>query len=285
MKYTQVFLVTVLALIALSSSTKVQRRHAALEGLFSFSLGCLDSLSEGGSSAVLKECIPAPWKKYVNTTSSPNTSLGGNMQGPLKQIMGILGSALSVACKFKSKIISFLQGKLKFRRYFLIFAENGRFKKSFWKKLKKGVSNVGKKIGNAAKAVGSAVSNAVNFIGKTFTKIVTAIKNIRSQIINFFHSETWKNIKSLFMCIVNNRGNIAKSAKKVVANVKGFIAAVGKLSTPAGIVEVLVNCICNWRKFKKAIEYFIDFLKSNGSKKWNRLGAFLGQLAVAIGSS
>jgi hypothetical protein len=298
MKYIQVLLVIALILISLASSSKVERRRRrgeVLRGLASFAFGCLSGLTEGASSEVLKECIPAAWLAKVGNgldNGEPATQFGAGNTGPLNMILSILGSGISLACKAKAKIISWLQGKVKRRlRWYRYFAESERrmtrkMSRGFRDKLKSVANKAVSGVKNAATTVKNVAVDAMDAIVGDFKKVVDAIKGVVHQILNFFQSPLFKELVKMFTCIINNRGKILAAAKKVIEVVKGFMANVTKLTSgPPGIVEVLVNCICNYSKFKTAVQHLIDFIKASGQNKWSPLGKFLGWFVNAVGTA
>jgi phage-related protein len=141
-------------------------------------------------------------------------------------------------------------------------------------------------IKTVANKVVDGIKDAIDFIKKIFEKVINAIKDIKNKIVDFFKGDTFQKILGFLKCIIGLSGTAANAIKAIISNIRGFIAAVTKLlSGPAGLVEVLINCICNWKQFKTAVEYLIDFIKSHGADRWVKLGQFVGKLVVAIGSA
>jgi hypothetical protein len=126
-----------LIVIGTISSTKVRRSKGAnafFAGLMRFVNGFVASLSNGGSAVIIDKCAPADWKAAMGgTPEEPTTQIGGGaMEQPLRIILSILGIGLKLACMVKSKIIGFIQGKIRRRRrYYRFFMENGYGSKGF----------------------------------------------------------------------------------------------------------------------------------------------------------
>ena len=211
--------------------------------------------------------------------------------------MSILGLALKIACTFKSKIISFLQGKIggrRFRRRLFILTKRRTGYKgflsstgNFFRKAANTVKNAVVTVANKVKEVAVTVYNkvkegvkaAINFISNTFNKIVQAIKNIKQKICDFFNGPIFQEIKRIFIGIIGLRKNI----QKIIKHIKGFIQAVKSiLAGWVGVIKILVTAICNWQRFKNAIEEIIGAFKTNGDNRWAKVGRFIGWLMLTI---
>jgi hypothetical protein len=258
-------------------------------------IGGVIAVLGGTTVATINSCLPKAVQIPGSDEEAGGTNLGG-CTGPLKTIMSILGFALKIACAFKSKIISFLQGKIsrrRWRRRFFLGLSNG-YTKGFLSSIGKAFKKVGNAIKNGVTKVATAIKNvavkvyntvkdgimaAINFIANTFKKIVQAIKDIKNKITGFFNGPIFQEIKRIFQCIIS----LGQVAKAVVASIRGFIDAIKLLlSGWAGVINILVNCICNWERFKNAIEAIVDAFKTNGDTRWNKIGTFIGHLMMAI---
>jgi hypothetical protein len=274
---------------------KVQHKSKNfLQGIIA-TIGGILAVLGGTTVHAINKCLPKVVQLPGGEEEGGGSSLGG-VTGPLKTIMSILGFALKLACAFKSKIISFLQGKISRRRwrrrFFLglqngnargFFSKIGRAFKKIGNKIKKGISKVANAIKKVAVLVYNTVKDgimaAINFIKRIFQKIVQAIKDIKQKIQDFFNGPIFKEIKRIFMCIIS----LGQVARKIISSIKGFINAIKSLlSGWPGVIMVLVNCICNWGRFKNAIEAIINAFRSSGNTRWKHVGTFIGHLMMAI---
>jgi len=275
MKYTIIF--CLLSIISIVSASHIRHRvhhkrhkRGVGRGIFFLCKGAIEVLA--GSPGGFEECLPQ------NLQTSPQEESGATSiaePGPWENVLNVVGLIIDVACKFKPLLFKFMGG----RRLFYQVARTKRgkgFIKKVWNSVKSGVSS-------AANTVASAAKTVVNNLNPTETvqKIVNAIKGVINKINDFF-TKTVPPMITFLTCVLGKR----ESIKNLFNVIRGFINNVKALMGGwAGLVKVIINCVCNWKEFKKAVEYLLTAIKSSGEQRWQGIGRFAGQLAYAIGTS
>jgi len=278
MKFTTIFcLLSIISIVsALLIRHRVHRVHhkrGVGRGIFLLCKGAIEVLA--GSPGLFEECLPK------NLQTSPQEEAGATSiaaPGPWETVLKVVGTIIDVACKFKPLLFKFMGG----RRLFYQVARTRRGKgfiksiKNAFNKVKSGVVNAAKKVASVAKSVIDKL-NPIELV----KKIVNAIKGVFNKIKDFFKN-TVPPIISFLMCVLRKK----ESIKNLFKVIRGFINNVKTLmGGVAGLVKVIINCVCNWKEFKKAVEYLLTAIKSSGEKRWHGIGRFAGQLAYAIGTS
>ncbi len=263
MKHLQLSLITLLLVsLTLVQSTKVKTYRGKIGGYIGmFCKGFAMSLLGGKS---FDSCFPAAWKTPAATMPSEEEKKFSAVEGPLGQILSFLGKAVDMACKFKKKILDWFMKTIKrrrTRRRMFLLAEKGELK-------------VGEEIGLGRREGG--------MVTKIFGKAVAAFKALKQKITDFFKSPFVQNVIQACTCIAK-QGSFGHAVKTI----KGFIGKVKSIVTQgwAGVATVLVDCICNWKAFKTAIEKLMSAIKNKGDRRYDFLGQFVGQLVVAIGTA
>lgn len=273
MKLIQIALVLLLVFCSVELR-KVHRYHHSRRSvgnnLWQLVLGALTSLAGSSGESLVQKCLPAKLQNAGTDESSATGELASSSTA--WQIITKVGKvAIQLFCKFKSVVLDKILKLINRRRFFIMTRRGIR---DAFKKVGRGIKNVAKKAVAGVKAVASAL-NPVAIVEKIISGVRTAIQKIKA----FFASKTWATIKLVFECVRDAR----EAARNVVNVVKGFIEVIKKLAKGVpGIVEVLIDCICNYESFLKAIDLLIHAIKKNGVERVNYIGRFLGQLVVAI---
>lgn len=273
-------IVLVLALIFCSvNSTKVLNRRSVAQNIYQLVLGALTSIAGPSGDAFTKNCLP-PHLQNAGTDESSATSNFAGSSTALKIITAVGKVAINIFCKLKSMVLGAIM-KLINRRFFM----QRRKRWGIFKKIGRAFKKAANKVAGAAKKVGNAVANAAKKLIDVLNpmtivkKIINGVKTMIQKIKDFFNSETFKTIKKVFECVLHAKGAV----QHVIKVIKGFIAQVRRImSGVSGLIEALIECICNYSSFLKAVDYLIHAIKKSGLARTNYIGRFIGQLAVAF---
>jgi hypothetical protein len=263
-----------------------------------------------GNNGGFEQCLPPAWKVNNPAVSAAaneglSNTVGSKNKDLFSTIINVVKTGISMACKFKAKIVSFFQSKLgkrlRRRRFFMMMrTTKGRNKMRKWfvssienaaKSVGNFVSNTASSVGNAvvsgAQAVGNAVVQGAEFVGNAildgataiFNAIVEPVKKIYTFFNNFFRSDLFTQTKDFLMCL-------STKIQTLVKNIQNFIKAVADLLTGwKGFIKIFIGAICNWQLFFQAITFLIQGIDGVGAAKWMSFGKFVGQLVVAIGTA
>jgi hypothetical protein len=298
MKFISIFLICLIALLSVTAAHRVRRHHSHPKR--SHHIG----YSLAGNPDGLENCLPASWKAAAPAEEQKADGDIADNGGILSKMLTVLKVGISLACKVKDSIIKFLVGKLgrnKNRRRFFMMMRTHKGKRRMKRWLISSITSAYNAVASAASSAYNGVKDGLTYVaGKVveagayvvkgllagaaaiFNGVVSLIREIKAKIQAFFASDLYKNIVWFINCV-----KLLKAAAIAVKdNIIGFIDAIKTLMTGwAGVIEVLVNAICNWESFKSAIDYMIAGIKNQGPARWNQFGRFLGQLIVAIGGN
>lgn len=260
MKFIQIALVIVLILCSVESR-RVRRRGTA-DNIKQFILGMLTSIAGPSGETFIKECLPASLQNAGTDESSATSELAGSSTA--MQIITKVGKvAIGLMCKFKSKVLDKLLKLVNRRRFFIMSRAS----------LRRSLRSVARKMRSRARRWG--LPNPLAIVDKIVSGVKTAVAKVRA----FFQSKTFEVIKQVFQCVQHARG----AARHVVEVVKGLASVVQKLAKGVpGVIEVLLDCICNYSSFATAIDHLVNAIKKNGLERVNYIGRFVGQLFVAV---
>jgi len=237
-------------------------------------LGVVTGLS--GGEAGWQQCLPATWQSANAADdggSSPIADKLNSLSGPLGVVKDIVGFGVKIACKFKNKLQDWLLEKLKRkfyrRRYFRFIQKRTRSSRKH------------KKIDlNPITALGN----------KIWDKIKGMISSIAQKVHDFFQSDWMTKLMNFFNCVKS----AVQAAKNMVSMVTGFISKVRDITTAASaggfpviaaVLKILIDCICNYEQFFKALDFLIKGIKASGTSRFNYLGQFVGGLIYAVGTA
>jgi hypothetical protein len=249
----------------------------------------------GGAHADIQGCLPDNWK--TDAQASEPTDDSANQQvaqssGTLKKIVDTVETVIKQVCQFKDTIKGFLVKRYVKRSVLRQLLEKRGRKWGFLKKIGSSISSGAKKAAAAAKAAAKKAAEiaakAAKAAAAVIKKVVDVIKKVWAQFVKvvkaFFASPLMASIKSVFTCVQG----MQTAGEQLVATVKGIIAKFQKImtGTAVGIIDVLIDLICNWDDFKAAIAFLTQ---AQGEKdvvnKWGLIGKFVGKLLFAIGKT
>jgi phage-related protein len=255
MKCISILLIVLIALAAVN--TKVHRRHKSHKShsrhhtklatnLANFGEGILLVLT--GASTALSKCMPAQWGAPQPALEGASNSMISGTGSIFKTIRDVLSKGISLACKVKGTIISWLSSKTRRRanrRRFFMQMKSYKARKA----LMKGFFG---SVWNAAKSVGSSIASGVSDVGSA---IGSAASNVGSAI-----ATGAKNIGSAALSDLSKVGNsIVSGAKAVGGAVVNGVKAAGSMlmNGAASIFNGVVGSI------KSIYNFFTSFFKSD----------------------
>jgi hypothetical protein len=224
----------------------------------------------GLSEAEVNKCLPEA-QAIPEPEPSATGAMYDGLAGPLRIVLKVLGTAVDLACKIKSKIVDFLKKRLGLgatrRRLFL-----QKYKKGGRAYLKKSLKKAGIKIWPFDK------------IFDFLDSAIDAFKGLKKKIVDFFSSGTGKFILQMVKCVQTLKSGI-QTIMGIVKNIQERIARITAQDYSV-VVEVIINLVCSWRAFKTAIDYLLAGIADpNPATKWLKIGQFVGQLCNTIGSA
>lgn len=130
--------------------------------------------------------------------------------------------------------------------------------------------------------VDSIKDKIIGFVKSSLRNIMQGLKDFLIGLLDKI--EIFRKIRETFQCLRDTVTSIVENAKR---NIGGFINAIKAIMSGGwvGFIKVLVNTICNWSDFKKALLWFNDSFANSGPKRWKLIGNFVGGLVVAIGGA
>lgn len=276
MKFFQIALVLALIFCSVESSKILNRRDVA-KNIYQVVAGALTSIAGPSGDTFMKTCLPPQLQNAGTDESSATSSLGGATTA-FKIITAVGRVVIKIFCTIKKLVLGAILKLINRRLFFM--ERRGIFKKigKFFKKAAKKVAGAAKKVGKAVAKVAKKIIDVLNPI-KIVKKIINGIKALIAKIKAFFKSETFKTIKKVFECVLHAKGAVMH----VIKVIKGFIAQVRRImSGIPGLIEALIELICNYKSFLKAVDYLVLAIKKSGLARLNYIGRFIGQLAVAF---
>jgi phage-related protein len=237
----------------------------------------------GGAHTDIQGCLPDAWKTQTEVSASNDSAdqQVSQSSGVLQTIVNSLESVITQVCNFKDTIKGLLIQRYVKRSVLRMLLEKRGQKWGFLKKIAKAAKTVGKAVVKGAKTVAKAASAVVG-------KIVAVIKKVWAQFVSvvkaFFASPLMDTVKSVFTCV----SGMQTAGEQVVNTIKGIIAKFQKIvaGNAVGIIDVLIDLVCNWQEFKAAIGFLTQ---AQGERvvvnKWGLIGKFIGKLLFAIGKT
>ncbi len=295
MKFIQLALLAFLLCSFSVTATKIRSQsHSSfslggiLRSIRSFLVGCCNSLS-GGTSGVYN-CLPASWKSRPSSRDNPNGNDVSSFSSSAQSVIKVIGKVIRVACKFKSIVMKFFGGKRRLfflkRRFFLLTGRRWGFFKKIWHHVKKAahhvvhaVKHVVSKVAGAAKWLANKIGSAALAVLKGITRFV---KNIINKIKAFFKSPFMQKMIFFFKCLMKGRTAI----KNAIRAIRGFISRIRELATGIpGVVKFVIDMICNFNCFVKAVDYVISAIRHSGNRRAEDFGRFVCKLVYCIGTA
>jgi hypothetical protein len=271
--------------------------------LFSFAVGFVEAL--GGNETGWYECLPKEWTKEQDDPikNSPIDKKFEGLHSVLKFILGGVAKIVDTACKFKSMVLGVFKKLLSGELFFMEISSRRRGPLG---KIKKGLSKAGDKIkevgGKAidkAKEVGGKIKGlAEDVVKKLGEKVISGFKalkdkflELKDKFLQVFQGDLFEKLKKLLNCLKS----LATFGKNIYSVIMGFYGKINSLIAGAAAggygailpaCDIIVALICNWRKFKQAIDFFVlAYQKSDKIEKVYFVGKGFGQIANAIGTA
>lgn len=256
------------------------------------------------------DCLPESWRPNVkendkNKADESVATSAGQSSSVLKKVLDVVSKVIKFVCKFKSKVVKLLTGKM--RRYYrrqqmkMNFMENRSHGKGFKYYRKWFGSRAVKKIKGLAKKAGSAIKKGFNKAKEVVKKVANKIKDAALWIV--------KELKDIFTTFVAKIKQIVNNpiiqrivkilqcgkeffghVKTIISIIKGIVNRVQKVvrsiasQTYVDLVVVIVDLICNFDHFRAAVGYLVDAVREkNTLKKFTLFGKFFGKLLYALG--
>jgi len=244
------------------------------------------------------KCIPDKWKGNADTESAAAGNDAAGNASTINTVLDYVGKGIGIACKFKDVLKGMLGRKLFLYNKKLFLAKMSRY----YKKRKWSIGGALKSAGNAVKGVATkAVSAVKDVAGKVadaaksaFNAISGGISGFISKIKDFFvklKENIQKFIGGDFIATVKKFVECAQSAiaeaKEIIAVVKGIYGKITTIMSGGfiGLGKVLIDLICNFDIFRKAVNNLIDGLKEKDPpRKFEKIGMFVGGILRGIGS-
>jgi hypothetical protein len=303
-------------------STRVKRSRGTLNNLYFFAVGAIGTvigrpdLNPYNVLGDFKACIPNEWLSAVGIQTNDEAQGFSYAQNNNSVIVKFLNFSYSFSvfgksfgfsiddivnklCSYKDYAIKALGGR-RFRRRFI----QSPTRKTIAKALRHMPINkrrfFGKRLFLAMKwgwlskawnKVKSVASSVVDIAGAIKNKILGAVggllKPLFSKIKDFIiglldRIPIFKKVRTMLECLRDTARDMANTAK---ANILGFINAFRTVMTQGwvGFVKVIINTVCNWSVFKRAIIDFVNAFSNSGTTRWKLFGNFAGGLIAAIG--
>jgi hypothetical protein len=283
---------------------RVSRRHSRRapneNKWYNLAMGVLGELA-GGNHEAVQGCLPDEWKteggeqQPAQAETDPSTVTQSS--GVLEKIVSIVGGIIDMFCKVKDWVKGLLVKRL-YKRYHLKYSFIQRKMRKWgwlsraWNSVKSAAKSVGNAVVSAGKAVYNGVKAGVSWVYEQAKKVVMAIvgkitevwNSLVEKIQGIFNSPIVQKLLGIFECLQGLQG----AAAELVAVVKGIITKVRKIMTMGllGLVDVLLDLICNWKEFKAAVDFLLAGIReSNTVQKFKLIGKFIGKLLFAIGKA
>jgi hypothetical protein len=271
------------------------KTKASLYYEFSFALfSQLGSISQ----ADINGCLPDTWKSEVIVEDKDYKNIQQNFAGQypkLSNILGYLGKAIDYCCnpgKIKDDLIKFLVSKVK-RRLFLesqgktgrgILGDIGGFLTS----AKNEIEDSAKKIKEGTIKIANDVIDTTKDVVKQITAVIKDKFAPAFDIFNAVKAE-WEAFNKLpIIVLLKWMYDCFKKAQKFANNIVklygAWVTFAATIATPAGWVKFGTCMICAWATLLKIVNYLKDGVASDGVKRWQNYGNFLGLLIKTVGN-
>jgi Beta/Gamma crystallin len=283
-----------------SSATIIADVFMTSNSFFNFIIGTVEGL--GGNNVGFYKCFPQEFMVPVQAESLESKALEKSFQGwsdGINTFINISGFLLEPFCFLREKVMTFISGLIIFlikqfierkRKFRLSFLEmnSGTFKSiSSFKRMvisRKMMRMTSSRVqGLFDDILNSALKNWIYPIKE---KIVNFIDKVKA----FFDSDLFKKIIKFIKCILSV-GSLIKemwdTLSGFVSKFENFLAAsTNPITLIIIIVDYVTGLMCNWKKFKEAVNYFLNAWNNNDSRlKWLFYGKALGTFLNAIGNA
>jgi hypothetical protein len=247
-------------------------------------MGVFHSLTDG-SSAGVQQCLPQSWRSQDTKEEADNASCQVQSKpSTLVRVLSVVSKVIKVVCKFKNLTKKLLRRKLRRRMKFV--------QRRFWRRFRHWTRRAFNKAKIVFNRVGKSIKRTIRkglSLGKRLLRLVVkALMKIwgffTSKIRKIFNSRIVQTVLKVFECVRDAKDSVVE----IIQIVKGIIKKVHMVTATAGTgaVVVLVDMICNWDEFRRAIQYLIRSIKEKKIlTKWNWIGRTIGQFFRAISTA
>jgi len=265
-----------------------------------FLVGTAEGLA--GNNVDFYQCFPDEWKTQVKADSLKTNGLDNSFQGwgeGLKLFITASGTVIEFFCNFRETVMKFISGvvllyvkvlskrKRKFRSSFLeLNSATDRSISSFKR------NYMARKLQSISSAKVEGIWDDIK--NWAFKNWIDPIRNKISQFIlkikQFFESETVQMIIKFIKCAMSAGSAISEIYSTFQGFYDKFKILMAALPNPITLILVIVDyvtaLICNWKKFKTGINYFINAWNNNNvNLKWLFYGKAVGTFFNAIGTA
>jgi hypothetical protein len=278
--------------------------------LANFLIGTLEGL--GGNETGFYQCLPDAWKKKGNVADTEVKGLNSSFNDwspGLSTFLSASEPVIKFACSTRDHIMKMISGlvslglkkqlKRKFREAsFMQFSEKNKRTEKTKRKMhsKRFAAAAYMRNYRAVMLISEAkvqwfwddIKN--NIFKQWFQPIQNKVTSLVQSISNFFKNPIFAQIRKAYDCVQTLK-NAAKTIVDTLKELKNKFdvlmqAASNQVLLIITVVDYLLAMICNWQKFKQAVEFLIGGLSNKDDKmKWLLFGKALGTLFFAVSTS
>jgi len=222
------------------------------------------------------QCFPQNWNEDMKPADAENVmnNLIAN-QAILSKITIVLSSKIDNYCKQKKTMIEDLVRRVK--------DNNRRRRRMFLERKSHSHNTKFSKARFSKKATHKSKSHKSKTKSEPFDTIESNIVNLKNSIAGFFESPLLSSVDTILSCLSEKYPQV-KGLKDMINDFQTKKASFKKGDDY--IVKVLVDSLCNWRLFKKSIQFLnAAFKAKNDLTRWVGFGSFLGRLVTTLADS
>jgi len=264
---------------------------------FSFVVGMIEGCADNETG--FYECLPDAWKKDTGADPGQTGALDTAYQGwsaPVRKFLEFSSLLISAVCWVRSTVISilsYISDKLFGRRRMMFLEGKAQNKSSRFMTRSHMISSIAKTWMKSKSEVAAKIDLVPDWVKDWFRSIADKLNEWYQKIKAFFESETWQNIMRIVNCILSAK-TAGQNLIDVFNGIKGKYEVFTRAIKLTGfvvlivLIDMLVGLICNWEKFKRAINYFIaawNRSDSDKAMKWFYYGKATGTLINAIATA
>lgn len=267
--------------------------------LLNFLIGTLEGL--GGNETGFYTCFPEEWKKPGNVNDGQTNNLDNAFKswGPgLQTFLNAGETVVSFLCKFRESAMTLISGAVAVKA-----KKNRKFRMMSFMETRSLSGRRSKKLSAAYmrnyRAIMSVSEKKVQWFWDNlpekafkawFQNIADKVNSLVLSVVDFFNGPIFKLIIKVFDCIQSAKkaiNTIIKTIKDLKSKLDVLIkASANTVLLIITVVDYISAMICNWQKFKQAVDFFMGgWNNNNKDMKWLFYGKALGTLLYAISTS